>query len=208
MAKPVKRPARVKAGNGHVRRGITPASIPFQSADATVPRSPQVVIPKLGTETPTRTLSPGDDPPEVHRDATEHTAEKIYFREIGHFDRITPEEEVRLAKRIRQGDDEARQRMIHANLRLVVKIALDYEGLGLPLPDLINEGNIGLMKSVERFDSGEGRQTFDVQLVVDQAGHQARPGQSGENDPVAGSPGRKNRADASRTDAVARRVEA
>ena len=142
------------------------------------------------------------------RDATEHTAEKIYFREIGHFDRITPEEEVRLAKRIRQEDDEARQRMIHANLRLVVKIALDYEGLGLPLPDLINEGNIGLMKSVERFDSGEGRQTFDVQLVVDQAGHQARPGQSGENDPVAGSPGRKNRADASRTDAVARRVEA
>ena len=148
----VKTPARVKAGNGHVRRGITPASIPFQSPDATVPRSPQVVIPNLGTETPTRTLSPGDDPPEVHRDATEHTAEKIYFLEIGQFDRITPEDEVRLAKRIRQGDDEARQRMIHANLRLVVKIALDYEGLGLPLPDLINEGNIGLMKAVERFD--------------------------------------------------------
>ena len=59
---------------------------------------------------------------------------------------------MRLAKRIRQGDDEARQRMIHVNLRLVVKIALDYEGLGLPLPDLINEGNIGLMKAVERFD--------------------------------------------------------
>ena len=92
----------------------------------------------------------------MHRDATEHTAEKIYFREIGHFDRITPEEEVRLAKRIRQGDDEARQRMIHANLRLVVKIALDYEGLGLPLPDLINEGNIGLMKSVEWFDPEKG----------------------------------------------------
>ena len=90
MFKPVKRPARVKAGNGHVCRGITPASIPFQSANATVPRSPQVVIPKLGTETPIRTLSPRDDPPEVHMDATEHTAEKIYFREIGHFDRITP----------------------------------------------------------------------------------------------------------------------
>ena len=103
----VKRPARVKAGNGHVRRGITPESIPFQSPDATVPRSPQVVIPNLGTETPTHTLSPGDDPPEVHRDATEHTAEKIYFLEISQFDRITPEDEVRLAKRIRQGDDEA-----------------------------------------------------------------------------------------------------
>ena len=148
----VNRPAWVKAGNGHVRRGITPASIPFQSPDATVPRSPQVVIPYLGTETPTRTLSPGDDPPKVHRDATEHTAEKIYFLEIGQFDRITPEDEVRLAKRIRQGEDEARQRMIHANLRQVVKIALDYEGLGLPLPDLIYEGNIGLMKAVERFD--------------------------------------------------------
>ena len=92
----------------------------------------------------------------MHRDATEHTVEKIYFREIGQFDRITPEEEVRLAKRIRQGDDEARQRMIHANLRLVVKIALDYEGLGLPLPDLIDEGNIGLMKAVERFDPEKG----------------------------------------------------
>ena len=156
MAKPTKRPARVKAGNGHVRRGITPASIPFQSADATVPRSPQVIIPNLGTETPPRSLSPEEAPREVHRDASEHTAEKIYFREIGHFDRITPEEEVRLAKRIRQGDDEARLRMIHANLRLVVKIALDYEGLGLPLPDLINEGNIGLMKAVERFDPDKG----------------------------------------------------
>ena len=88
----------------------------------------------------------------MHRDATELTAEKIYYLEIGQFDRITPEDEVRLAKRFRQGDDEARQRMIHANLRLVVKIALDYEGLGLPLPDLINEGNIGLVKAVERFD--------------------------------------------------------
>ena len=152
LGQAVKRPARVKAGNGHVRRGITPASIPFQSPDATVPRSPQVVIPNFGTETPTRTLSPGGDPPEVHRDATEHTAEKIYYLEIGQFDRITSEDEVRLAKRFRQGDDEARQRMIHANLRLVVKIALDYEGLGLPLPDLINEGNIGLVKAVERFD--------------------------------------------------------
>ena len=107
---------------------------------------------KFRNREPTRTLSPGGDPPEVHRDATEHTAEKIYYLEIGQFDRITPEDEVRLAKRFRQGDDEARQRMIHANLRLVVKIALDYEGLGLPLPDLINEGNIGLVKAVERFD--------------------------------------------------------
>ena len=156
MAKPVKRPARAKAGNGHVRRGITPASIPFQTADATVPRSPRVVILKEGTETPPRTLSPGDAPPGSYRDDRDHTAEKIYFREIGYFDRISPEEEIRLAKRVQRGDDEARQRMIHANLRLVVKIALDYEGLGLPLSDLINEGNIGLMKAVERFDPAKG----------------------------------------------------
>lgn len=92
----------------------------------------------------------------MRRDDGDHTAERIYFREIGHFERITPEEEVRLAKRVHAGDDEARQRMIHANLRLVVKIALDYDGLGLPLPDLINEGNIGLMKAVERFDPEKG----------------------------------------------------
>jgi len=61
-----------------------------------------------------------------------------------------------LAKRIQAGDAEPRQEMILANLRFVVKIALDYEGLGLPLLDLINEGNIGLMKAVERFDPAKG----------------------------------------------------
>src|SRR5208282_6676721 len=62
----------------------------------------------------------------------------------------------RLAKRIKKGDRRARERMITANLRLVVKIARDYEGLGLPLLDLINEGNIGLMKGVERFNPRKG----------------------------------------------------
>lgn len=80
----------------------------------------------------------------------------LYLREIGKFDLISPEEEVKLADRIRQGDDEAREIMIKANLRLVVKIARDYEGYGLPLLDLINEGNMGLMKAVERFDPNKG----------------------------------------------------
>lgn len=80
----------------------------------------------------------------------------LYLREIGKFDLISPEEEVVLADRIRQGDDEAREIMIKANLRLVVKIARDYEGYGLPLLDLINEGNMGLMKAVERFDPNKG----------------------------------------------------
>jgi RNA polymerase primary sigma factor len=81
---------------------------------------------------------------------------QLYLREIGRVKLLTPDEEITLAKRIRRGDKKAREQMITANLRLVVKIARDYEGLGLPLLDLINEGNIGLMKGVERFDSNKG----------------------------------------------------
>jgi RNA polymerase primary sigma factor len=69
---------------------------------------------------------------------------------------LTPQEEVQLAARIKRGDKKAREHMIRANLRLVVKIAREYEGLGLPLLDLINEGNMGLMKAVERFDPAKG----------------------------------------------------
>jgi RNA polymerase primary sigma factor len=81
---------------------------------------------------------------------------QLYLREIGQVKLLTPQEEITLAKRIRRGDKKAREQMITANLRLVVKIARDYEGLGLPLLDLINEGNIGLMKGVERFDPKKG----------------------------------------------------
>lgn len=81
---------------------------------------------------------------------------KIYLREIGQTPLLTREEEVVLAKRIKKGDKKAREQMIKANLRLVVKIAHDYAGLGLPLLDLISEGNIGLMKAVERFDPRKG----------------------------------------------------
>jgi RNA polymerase primary sigma factor len=81
---------------------------------------------------------------------------QLYLREIGQVQLLTPEQEIELAKRIQKGDDEAREHMIKANLRLVVKIARDYEGLGLPLLDLINEGNIGLMKGVERFNPAKG----------------------------------------------------
>jgi len=84
------------------------------------------------------------------------TAIKLYLREIGQVKLLTPLEEIELAARIRNGDKKAREQMIKANLRLVVKIAHDYEGLGLPLLDLINEGNIGLMKAVERFDPSKG----------------------------------------------------
>ncbi len=81
---------------------------------------------------------------------------KIYLREIGKTDLLTPEQEIELADRIKEGDQEARSHMIRANLRLVVKIAQDYANYGLPLLDLISEGNIGLMKAVERFDPNKG----------------------------------------------------
>jgi RNA polymerase primary sigma factor len=84
------------------------------------------------------------------------TAVKLYLREIGQVKLLTPAEEIALAARIKKGDKKAREHMIKANLRLVVKIARDYEGIGLPLLDLISEGNIGLMKAVERFDPSKG----------------------------------------------------
>jgi len=84
------------------------------------------------------------------------SAIKLYLREIGQVKLLTPDEEIELAARIKKGDKKAREHMIKANLRLVVKIARDYEGIGLPLLDLISEGNIGLMKAVERFDPKKG----------------------------------------------------
>src|SRR5258705_3019313 len=84
------------------------------------------------------------------------TGIKIYLREIGQIPVVTPEQEIELAAKIKKGDREARALMIRSNLRLVVKIAHDYANLGLPLLDLISEGNIGLMKAVERFDPAKG----------------------------------------------------
>jgi RNA polymerase primary sigma factor len=81
---------------------------------------------------------------------------QLYLREIGQVKLLTREEEIKLARRVQRRDQRAREQMITANLRLVVKIARDYENLGLPLLDLINEGNIGLMKGVERFNPDKG----------------------------------------------------
>lgn len=81
---------------------------------------------------------------------------RIYLQEIGKTPLLKPSEEVELAAMIKAGDHKARERMIKANLRLVVKIANDYSNFGLPLLDLISEGNIGLVKAVERFDPMKG----------------------------------------------------
>ncbi len=102
---------------------------------------------------------PASEPAAPQRERTSYdgdTAIKLYLREIGQVKLLTPQEEIELAAKIKKGDKKAREHMIKANLRLVVKIAHDYEGLGLPLLDLINEGNIGLMKAVERFDPAKG----------------------------------------------------
>lgn len=81
---------------------------------------------------------------------------RTYMQEISKTPLLTKDEEIELAARIKKGDKAARDHMISANLRLVVKIAHDYNNFGLPLLDLISEGNIGLVKAVERFDPSKG----------------------------------------------------
>src|ERR1043166_7135856 len=125
---------------------LTPARVPRRlRGSAALP----AILPS-----PTAPLPISSEP--IADTTTRGDALQLYLREIGQVKLLTPKEEIALAKRIKRGDTQARELMIKANLRLVVKIARDYEGLGLPLLDLINEGNIGLMKAVERFDPAKG----------------------------------------------------
>src|SRR5438309_11377230 len=126
-----------------LRREKSAPAIRFSPELIPTPK-PQPVSP----EAPSVHVRPGD--------STQVPALQLYLREIGQVKLLTRQEEIVLAKRIKRGDELAREHMIKANLRLVVKIARDYEGLGLPLLDLINEGNIGLMKGVERFNPAKG----------------------------------------------------
>ena len=81
-----------------------------------------------------------------------HAVSNTYFNEIGSHQRLTAEEERELSTRVSQGDREARERMILANLRLVVSVARQYMNRGVPLADLVEEGNLGLLRAVEKFD--------------------------------------------------------
>jgi RNA polymerase primary sigma factor len=144
-----KRVSNSRSGQGIFRR--------FQR-DATPPVVPPVLGPDAAGH-PRVGLTEADPPVAEPVELTRYdgdTAIKLYLREIGQVKLLTPEEEIVLAARIKKGDKKAREEMIKANLRLVVKIAHDYENYGLPLLDLINEGNIGLMKAVERFDPSKG----------------------------------------------------
>jgi RNA polymerase primary sigma factor len=129
--------------------------------------APVVPLPAMVTDEP----APVEH---VQRDALQ-----LYLREIGQVKLLTPQEEIALARRVQRGDKKAREHMITANLRLVVKIARDYEGLGLPLLDLINEGNIGLMKGVQRFKLGKGAKLSSyASLWIKQAIRRALSNQS------------------------------
>ncbi len=108
--------------------------------------SNQTLVPREITEPQTLERLPYDG----------NTAFNLYLREVGQTPLLKVEEENKLAARIKRGDKKAREQMIKANLRLVVKIAREYEDYGMPLLDLINEGNMGLMKAVERFDPTKG----------------------------------------------------
>ncbi len=132
-------------------------------------RAPRAAADSASAETSTTALAaaPMDTPPSfleknerfVSESAIAHGERsnlQLYLQEIGKTPLLTIEDEIRLARRIRRGDKAARDHMISANLRLVVKIAMDYKDFGLPLLDLISEGNIGLIKAVERFDPRKG----------------------------------------------------
>ena len=100
-----------------------------------------------------------DGPKNIDEDTVREPVDdsvKIYLRQIGKTPLLTQEEEIDLAKRILEGDEKARNKLVKANLRLVVSIARKYLGRGLPLLDLIQEGNIGLMKATEKFDYKKG----------------------------------------------------
>ena len=85
-----------------------------------------------------------------------HDTLHTYLKDIGKIPVTTREEEVELAKKIQQGDIEALNRLVEGNLRFVVKVAQGYQGCGMSLPDLINEGNIGLIEAAGRFDASKG----------------------------------------------------
>ena len=79
-----------------------------------------------------------------------------YLQDIGHEPLLSLDEEVELARRIREGDDKALEKLTRANLRFVVSVAKQYQNQGLSLPDLINEGNLGLIKAARKFDETRG----------------------------------------------------
>ena len=121
---------------------------------------PETIEPEIEPVEETRVVEPAPEDVEVDLTVPEGIAiddpVRMYLKEIGRVPLLSAEEEVELAKRIEQGDEEAKRRLAEANLRLVVSIAKRYVGRGMLFLDLIQEGNLGLIKAVEKFDYRKG----------------------------------------------------
>ena len=108
-------------------------------------------VPKIGLEEPILL-----DDSEITKDININDPVRMYLKEIGRISLLSPEEELELSEKVAEGDEEAKKKLAESNLRLVVSIAKRYVGRGLLFLDLIQEGNIGLMKAVDKFDSDKG----------------------------------------------------
>jgi len=129
-----------------------PKSPPMAPVPASLPASGPTLSPN-----PAPDLDPTEPGlPWEQLSADERSPLRSYLDQIGKTPLLTLEQETALARRVLKGDEAARQHMIQANLRLVVRIAKDYDDFGLPLLDLISEGNFGLIKAIERFDPDKG----------------------------------------------------
>ena len=115
---------------------------------------------------------------------------RMYLREIGKIPLLTSEDEVKLAKGVEAGDASCKDALVEANLRLVVSIAKKYIGRGMLFLDLIQEGNLGLIRAVEKFDYPQGIQVQHLRYVVDPSGHNARHCGPGTHDTHPGPHGR------------------
>jgi RNA polymerase primary sigma factor len=172
-ATPKAKPSPKAAEKGRTKKPVV--SNPVKAPKKTVavkpelpPKKPALPAPKVRpTPTPAPVPSrspiptPDSDPTEPGLPWEELSTEerspiRYYLDQIGKTPLLTLEQETALARRILKGDEAARQQMIQANLRLVVRIAKDYDNFGLSLMDLISEGNFGLIKAVERFDPDKG----------------------------------------------------
>ena len=153
-SKPVSKPARKIEHKSAPSKPAPrkPARPISQKPPPAVPALPVSALSVPRVELPT----PSESAERIRTPYDGESAIRLYLREIGLVPLLTVQEEIVLAAKIQKGDKAARELMIKANLRLVVKIAHDYDWLGMPLLDLINEGNIGLMKAVERFDPKKG----------------------------------------------------
>jgi RNA polymerase primary sigma factor len=155
-AKPVKEPKKLPV----------PPKKPVAAKPELPPKKPVLPAPKarpVPTPTPTPAPAPDKDTdptepglPWEELSTEERSPIRYYLDQIGKTPLLTLEQETALARRVLKGDEAARQQMIQANLRLVVRIAKDYDNFGLSLMDLISEGNFGLIKAVERFDPDKG----------------------------------------------------